>query len=219
MIFPVRDGSMKAIDAEQGKIGFSLDCPYFKKYDIILNTSGIYQVKNASLAVTALEALKPALIRDLSEENFREKICEGLSAMVWPGRMEAVGENIYVDGAHNDDGIQELVRSVNSAFQGKDIYLVFAVAEDKDYDRMIWDLCGLKGLKGVVVTEIDNGRRRDFHEVMGHFSENWHGNIQGTYNVNEAIVMGREQKGRDGVLICTGSLYLVGHVKAILGGI
>ena len=82
--------------------------------------------------------------------------------MVWPGRMEAVGEDIYVDGAHNDDGIQELVRSVNGIFQEKDIYLVFAVAEDKDYDRMIQDLCGLNGLKGVIVTEIDNGRRRIF---------------------------------------------------------
>ena len=29
---------------------------------------------------------------------------------------------------------------------------------------------------------------------------------------------GQEWKGRDGVLICTGSLYLVGHVKELLGG-
>ncbi len=121
--------------------------------------------------------------------------------MIWPGRMEAVAENIYVDGAHNDDGIQELVRSVKDVFKEKDIYLVFAVAEDKDYDRMIRHLCGLDRLKGVIVTEIDNGRRRDFHEVMGHFSENWHGMIQGTYNVNEAIVMGREWKGKEGILI------------------
>ena len=218
-IFPVKSAYMENIDVEPGKIAFSLDCPYFKKYDIILNTSGIYQVENAGLAVTAMEALKPSLMGTRSEADFRESIRRGISSMVWPGRMEAVGEDIYVDGAHNDDGIQELVRSVNGIFQGKDIYLVFAVAEDKDYDRMIQDLCGLNGLKGVIVTEIDNGRRRDFHEVMQHFSENWHGMVRGTYNVNEAIVLGREWKGKDAVLICTGSLYLVGHVKAILGGI
>lgn len=218
-VFPVKSAYMEKIAAESGKIGFSLDCPYFKKYDIILNTSGIYQVENASLAVTAMEALKPLLKGTLPEETFREGIGKGISEMIWPGRMEAVAENIYVDGAHNDDGIQELVRSVKDVFKEKDIYLVFAVAEDKDYDRMIRHLCGLDRLKGVIVTEIDNGRRRDFHEVMGHFSENWHGMIQGTYNVNEAIVMGREWKGKEGILICTGSLYLVGHVKAILGGI
>ena len=50
-------------------------------------------------------------------------------------------------------------------------------------------------------------------------TENWHGIIQGTYNVSEAIVTGQEWKGQDGILICTGSLYLVGHVKEILGGI
>lgn len=76
--------------------------------------------------------------------------------------MESVGDNIYVDGAHNDDGIREMVRSVESTLAGKDIYLVFAVAEDKDYQQMVRHVCGMKHLKGVIVTEIDNGRRRDF---------------------------------------------------------
>lgn len=139
--------------------------------------------------------------------------------MVWPGRMELVGDNIYVDGAHNDDGIREMVRSAESTLPGKDIYLVFAVAEDKDYQQMVRHVCSMKHLKGVIVTEIDNGRRRDFHEVMKDFEKNWHGNIQGTYNVSEAIMTGKQWKGKDGVLICTGSLYLVGHVKELLGGI
>ena len=139
--------------------------------------------------------------------------------MQWAGRMEPVAQNVYVDGAHNDDGIQKLVESVNMAFSGKDIYLVFAVAEDKDYQEMARHLSQIKGLKGVIVTEINNGRRRDFHEVMEDFKKNWHGIIQGTYNVSEAIVTGQEWKGQDGILICTGSLYLVGHVKEILGGI
>ena len=178
----------------------------------------MYQVENASLAVTGMEVLKESLSRRKPEAEFQKKILSGLESMTWPGRMESVGENIYVDGAHNDDGIRELVRSIESVFPDKDIYLVFAVAEDKDYQEMVRHLCSLKGLKGVIVTEIDNGRRRDFHEVMEDFQKNWHGNIQGTYNVNEAIVNGQAWKGNDGILICTGSLYLVGHVKELLGG-
>jgi dihydrofolate synthase/folylpolyglutamate synthase len=133
--------------------------------------------------------------------------------------MELVAPNTYVDGAHNDDAIRKLVYSIVCAFPEKDIYLVFAVAEDKDYRQMVRTLCGLDNLKGVVVTELDNGRRRDYHEVMEHFQDNWHGKIQGTYNVNEAIATGQQWQGQDGILICTGSLYLVGHVKEILGGI
>lgn len=231
--YPVTSDWVENISAAQGQIRFSLVCPYFKKYDIMLNTNGIYQVENAALAVTGMEILRKSMNREnaeaaqkmseqrwkLPEEVFREKILKGLASMIWPGRMELVGDNIYVDGAHNDDGIREMVCSVESTLPGKDIYLVFAVAEDKDYQQMVRHVCGMKHLKGVIVTEIDNGRRRDFHEVMKDFEKNWHGNIQGTYNVSEAIMTGKKWKGRDGVLICTGSLYLVGHVKELLGGI
>ena len=190
----------------------------FKKYDIMLNTSGMYQVENGALAVTAMEVLREFSDWKMTETDFHEKVLKGVRHMTWPGRMEPVGRDIYVDGAHNDDGIRELVRSVDRIFSQRDIYLIFAVAEDKDYQEMVRHLCGIRRLKGIIVTEIDNGRRRDFHEVMKDFQKNWHGNIQGTYNVSEAIMTGQEWKGRDGVLICTGSLYLVGHVKELLGG-
>lgn len=216
--YPVKQEWMENISTKAGRIRFSLECPYFQKYDIMLNTNGMYQVENAALAVTGMEVLKESLSCRSPEGEFQKKILSGIESMTWPGRMESVGENIYVDGAHNDDGIRELVRSIECVFPNKDIYLVFAVAEDKDYQEMVRRLCSLKRLKGVVVTEIDNGRRRDFHEVMEDFRKNWHGNIQGTYNVNEAIVNGQAWKGNDGILICTGSLYLIGHVKELLGG-
>ncbi len=223
--YPVKPEWMANISAGEGRIRFSLVCPYFKKYDIMLNTNGIYQVENVSLAVTGMEVLRMTRNRNSSEAkwrrpeaDFREKIRQGIASMTWPGRMEPVGGNVYVDGAHNDDGIRQLVSSVEGAFPEKAIYLVFAVAEDKDYREMVRRLCGMKGLRGVIVTEINNGRRRDYHEVMEDFRKNWNGKIQGTYNVNEAIVTGQAWTGSDGVLICTGSLYLVGHVKELLGG-
>lgn len=218
MCYPVKPDWMENISPEEGHIRFSLVCPYFKKYDIMLNTSGMYQVENGALAVTAMEILREFSDWKMSETDFQKKVLTGVRRMVWPGRMEPVGRDIYVDGAHNDDGIRELVRSVNRIFSQRDIYLIFAVAEDKDYQEMVRHLCGISRLKGIIVTEIDNGRRRDFHEVMKDFQKNWHGNIQGTYNVSEAIITGQEWKGRNGVLICTGSLYLVGHVKELLGG-
>ena len=218
MCYPVKPEWMEDISTEEAHIQFSLVCPYFKKYDIMLNTSGMYQVENGALAVTAMEVLRKFSDWKMAETDFREKVLKGVRHMIWPGRMEPVGRDIYVDGAHNDDGIRELVRSVDRIFSQRDIYLIFAVAEDKDYQEMVRHLCGIRRLKGIIVTEIDNGRRRDFHEVMKDFQKNWHGNIQGTYNVSEAIMTGQEWKGRDGVLICTGSLYLVGHVKELLGG-
>ena len=125
--WPVRPEWMVDISGTAGQIHFSLECPYFEKYDIMLNTNGMYQVENAALAVTAMEILKKDLERCEPETEFRRRLLTGLEMMRWPGRMESVGEDVYVDGAHNDDGIRELVRSVEQAFPEKDIYLVFLI--------------------------------------------------------------------------------------------
>ena len=217
--FAVRNHWVENVSMDTDRIEFTYRCPYFKKYDIILKSNGMYQMENASLAITALEVLRLKCGWTIGELDFYRSIQDGLADMRWAGRMEMVGKDIYVDGAHNDDAILQFVASVNQMFREQDIYLVFAVAEDKDYRQMVCHLSQIRRLKGVIVTEIDNGRRRDFHEVLEDFKKNWHGKIDGTYNVNEAIVLGKQWKGQNGILICTGSLYLVGHVKEILGGI
>ena len=219
MPFAVRKEWMGNISMDVERLEFTYRCPYFNTYDIILKTNGMYQMENAALAVTAIEVLRLKCGWSMGPLDFMDAICDGLKQMRWDGRMEQVAPGIYVDGAHNDDAICELVSTVNQLFGDKDIYLLFAVAEDKDYAHMVEHLTHIKCLKGVVVTEIDNGRRTDFHEVMEIFGKNWHGMLDGTYNVKEAIGLSKEWMGQDGLLICTGSLYLVGHVKEILGGI
>lgn len=213
--FAVRKNWVENVSMDMEKIEFTYRCPYFKKYDIILRTNGIYQVENACLAITALEVLNLKCGWTFGEAEFYEHLRQGLMKMCWSGRMECVEKGIYVDGAHNEDAVKQLTDSVNALFS-QDVYLIFAVAEDKDYQKMIQLLCKIRRLKGVIITEIGHGRRRDFHEVMEEFKKNWHGKIWGTYNINEAIVTGKQWKGQDDILICTGSLYLVGHVKESL---
>ena len=219
MPFAVRKNWLENISVDANCIAFTYRCPYFQKYDIILRSNGMYQIENAALAVTALEVLRLKNGWSIGPLDFLDAIYDGLKYMHWQGRMEEVSEGVYVDGAHNDDAVCELVASVNQIFGDKEIYLLFAVAEDKDYENMVSHILDIKGLKGVVVTEIDNGRRRDYHEVMDIFAKNWHGMLEGTYNVKEAVGLVNQYVGPDSILICTGSLYLVGHVKEILGGI
>ena len=218
---PVKPEWMVNIGTSGGQIHFSLRCPYFQKYDIILNTNAVYQIENSSLAVTVLETLRKRFPEEfcLTYEEFHKSVSESMEKMYWPGRMESIADGIYVDGAHNDDGILRLTQTLRSSFKDKQILLVFAVAEDKDYQQMVKHLCTLTNIKQIFVTEIGNTRRRDYHEVMDGFRKNTHVNIQGTYNVNEAIKAAVQLKTTEDVLICTGSLYLVGDVKKILGGI
>lgn len=182
-------------------------------YRLILQTTGLYQMTNAALAVTSLEIL----FKDMAADERKEMILSGMSAMRWPARMEEVLPDVYIDGAHNDDGIRELVRSASQIFAEEKIDLLFAVAEDKDYTHMVSRLSQLKNLKSVIVTEIDNGRRTDHRIVEALFKDAYAGPVLSLPDVYEALKTGMQRKG-DHVLLCTGSLYLAGHIKEILGG-
>ena len=55
-------------------------------------------MQNAALAVLAVKVLLPEVSQDV--------IREGIVKMYWPGRMEEIAENVYVDGAHNPGAVQ-----------------------------------------------------------------------------------------------------------------
>jgi dihydrofolate synthase/folylpolyglutamate synthase len=197
-------------------IDFLLEDMYDEKYSIHLNTAAAYQMMNASLALTAIKQLQQS---DVRLQNITdETLLAGLSDMHWPGRLEEILPGVYVDGAHNVGGIRSLTDSLKQNFAGMPLWLVFAVASDKDYRHMIEILCTLPDLKGVIVTELDNSRKTDIASVASIFEKNWHGYVGHSYNINEAIVEGRKKAGSSGILLCAGSLYLAGSVLEALGG-
>lgn len=214
-------------------IDFSLDYGYsiatdfseaveskgYNSIQLHLNTGALYQTMNSSLAFVGLLTLytKDESLRRISLESYMAKVIQGLANTRWPGRMEAVNERVYIDGAHNEDGIEQLAQTLEGAFKGQDLYCLFAVAEDKDYNHMVERLCKIPDLKGVIITEIDNGRRTDMHSVARAFEKNWHGPLYTTYNISEAYAKGQEWIKSQGILICAGSLYLAGSIKAFGG--
>ena len=150
--------------------------------------------------------------------DFQEVLQESFKAARWPGRMEEVAPGVFVDGAHNADGMEAFARTIRYGFSDRPLYIVFAVAQDKDYQSMIRSLTDLPNLSGVVVTEIENGRRCHRENVVEVFKKNWNGMICSTYNIKEAIKSGLDMRGDDGILCCVGSLYLVGSIKEFAGG-
>ena len=208
------------IMSDDGKtIDFSLNYGYHDNYRLTLNTAATYQAVNASLALLGFKALWPAVAGAASGDLFLSVVRRAFASTHWPGRMEALGERFYVDGAHNEAGIDAFVETIRCGFGHKPLTVVFAVAGDKDYRAMVRKICSIPELTGVVVTEIENGRRCDLHEVAAEFEKNWNGIICSTYNIREALDRGLALKGQSGILCCVGSLYLVGSVKEITGGI
>lgn len=106
----------------------SKEYPYhilFKGKDYTLCQPG-YQVNNFTLAlhvVGYLITIDDNLIQDIIDHFY------------WPCRFEKIG-HIYLDGAHNIDGIRSLVQTLNEQ-KIKDVGIVFSALNDKDIDDML----------------------------------------------------------------------------------
>ena len=113
----------------------SIDFLYKSRYDkkgipLRIHTKALYQVENATLAARATEVLFE------KEVVLASALQEGIAKCFWAGRMEEVLPEVYVDGAHNEDGIRAFLDSVAlDGWQGERI-LLCSVVSDKEYDKM-----------------------------------------------------------------------------------
>lgn len=179
-------------------------------------TRAVYQVMNSSLAFTAFRMLA-GMDKALASVSDRQ-ISECFAAAGWPARFQEIAQNVYVDGAHNTGGMQMLVKTMETAFAGQSIVLLFAVASDKDYRDMIRILCGAGGICRVIVTQLESVRRTDLHTEAEFFQK--YGDFEPVmiYDIESAVNEGRRMAAETGsVLLCTGSLYLAGSILRITG--
>lgn len=85
--------------------------------------------------------------------------------------MECIGNAVYIDGAHNPEGIKSLIETIKY-IDKKHKVLLFSVVSDKDYTEMIRQLCSYKWIDEYIITGINNKRRLDIDLMKQAFYEN-----------------------------------------------
>ncbi len=208
--FPVDSGMYKIEAASYKKIDFYTLTEYYETIKLEISSVAEYQVMNALLAVTALKAIAAEL--DLTDEMIQE----GIHHMKWQGRMETVLPGVIVDGAHNEPGVAQFVKTVQKFQKECPITYVFAAVNDKDYEKMIQTICEETSFRKVIVTEVNSYRRTPAGELAEIFKRHTDSDVIVCENSEEAFELGIREKG-DGLLFCVGSLYLVGDLKSFIG--
>mgnify|MGYP000087345694 CR=1 FL=1 len=68
-------------------------------------------------------------------------IQQGLSHTIWHGRMEQIGTgpDFYLDGAHNEDAVRKLRKTLDESFSNRRIVYIMGVLADKDYEKNDYD--------------------------------------------------------------------------------
>ncbi len=110
-----------------------------KKYELSL--LGIYQARNAALAVKTADILNEKF--PVSEKNIKD----GLASVFWPGRMQKIKENplIIIDAAHNPSAFKELADSIRASEKEFDkIHFIFSVLNDKNIEEMLINFLSFK---------------------------------------------------------------------------
>ena len=160
-----------------------------------LSLSGEYQKENGSIAVLGAKTL------GISEEHIKA----GLLSAKWIARFEYLKDNLILDGGHNPDGVEALIKSLKSLH--KPVHFVIAMMQDKD----IADVCSkIKDFaKSVTVTEVKMPRCEKAEKLAEFF--------------NSAIIEKDSIKAientlsnvQENELVCVcGSLYLAGEIRS-----
>lgn len=171
-----------------------------------ISMKGIHQVKNAGLALAAVEYLTGMGFYRINHE----KIKTGLFRANWAGRFEKVSSSpdIIIDGAHNHQGIQALKQTIENHYKDRKIYLLFAALHDKAYKNMMKELDNI--IHEAYFTTFNFPRAASAEQLL---AESPFQRSCSNSNWNEALEEIKKKLKNEDVLIITGSLYFISEVR------
>ena len=206
---PVPSKAIKEIKIKHKTIDFFVHLNYYDYIGFTVSTPAVYQVENAALAIKALEQLRDGRI---TVSMMQAGICR----MAWEGRMEEILPSVYLDGAHNIDGIRAFLDTVRTQPCGGKRILLFSVVKDKQYHAVIRELAVSGLFDEIGVTPLKSERALPLDELEESFRQ-YTGTIYKTYDNTDAafeeLVLGKDDEDR---VYIVGSLYLAGEIKALL---
>ena len=218
-VFEVSPEMWKVNRADHNGIDFSLDSRYDKNLRINLKSSALYQCENAALAATACGIL----LR--KEGRYDPAILErGIAKCFWPGRMEEILPGVWIDGAHNPDGIRAFLESVREILCRNEecgdsgrTYLLFSCVSDKDYSKELEMICRSGLFTDIAAVPMAGKRALDaetLRQYIGRYSSEM--KTHEAASVKEAV--DRFITGRDvnDCVFAAGSLYLVGEMRSLI---
>ena len=95
-----------------------------------LALKGVYQQENMALALAVIEKCFPKISQ--------EQIEKGLQNVKHPCRFEYISDkNLIIDGAHNPNGINGLIQSLDTYYPSTKRRFIFGCLRNKEYEKML----------------------------------------------------------------------------------
>ena len=171
---------------------------------------GDHQLYNASVVLSTVDALKERGWV-ITEEHIRD----GLATVTWPGRFDIVCREplFIIDGGHNPQCIEALVKNIRDYLAGRRVIALVGVLADKDYGEMFRPVMEL--VEEFVCVTPDSPRKLEAKLLAQYLRANG-AQAEGFDDMNGGVAAALEKAGEQGVVLCFGSLYSIGDIKAAL---
>ena len=178
--------------------------------------AGRHQLRNIALAIAAAE--------ELARFGFKvtpRRIEQGIRETRWPGRFQVLPPapathqcEMVLDVAHNPAGAWALRSALSENYPDRDFTIVFGAMADKAIQEMADILFPIA--QQIVLTPIANPRAATTEQLLQAGSRSGTP-MEAAESVSSALFRAGQIAATDGVIVVTGSIFLVGDTMKALG--
>jgi dihydrofolate synthase/folylpolyglutamate synthase len=209
---PLVSGQWSVVSGQNARSCYHLDV-MGKEIRVESPLAGRHQLRNIALAIAAAVELHDQGFGQISATTVER----GIRETRWPGRFQVMrepgGVEWVFDVAHNPAGAWALRSTLSTLYGDRPITIVFGVMRDKAVAEITEILFPIA--EHVVATHAENPRAataQEIGEAASRVSE-----VVETADIEAALERARDLAGGDGLIVVTGSIYVVGEAIRRLG--
>jgi dihydrofolate synthase/folylpolyglutamate synthase len=193
--------------------------------------AGEHQQRNIALAIAAAIELCNAISYNtgmteidrshISYNITKSAIETGISHTSWPGRLEFLPRDFLLDVAHNPAGAWTLRAALGTLPESQPRTLLFSCLRDKDLREMaqilfpLFDSTAGRPNDHIVLTPLDSPRAASVEELLA-TAQTLDVPAQSARSTFEALTLARRLTPSGGLIVATGSIYLVGAIRGLI---
>jgi dihydrofolate synthase/folylpolyglutamate synthase len=175
--------------------------------------SGVHQRRNLALAIATATELS------LNGYNITNAAIEaGIANTSWPARLEFLPPNLLLDVAHNPAGASTLRAAILDLPVDQPRTLLFSCLRDKDLSEMarilfpLFDSARQRSLDHILFAPIENARASSIEDLLA-AARSLAIPAQAANSTTQALALALSLTPANGLIVATGSIYLVGAVR------
>ncbi len=180
------------------------DYGYYK--NLCISMLGLYQIENAALAVKACDLINKYKFK-VNEDNIRR----GLLKAAWAGRFQILKNKpiFIVDGAHNVDAAEKLMKSTELYLKNKKLIFIIGMLADKEYEKVA-KITACKAEK-IIIIECSNKRTADADTLLRVYKK-YNENTFKAENIKNAVSKAIKLAKDNNAILAFGSLSYLGEL-------